>query len=168
MRKTLIGLSLFTMLSATAAQAQTGSQTAAPPPLPPARMGGGMMGLQPDASGNITRAAAIAAADQRFAAMDANHDGTISPEEMQAYRAQRRAEWQRRQGDTERADRSDRPARPAPKPVTAEAYRARALAMFDRLDTNHDGKVDAAERAAAPRFGRRPMGSNAQPAPQGD
>ncbi|MEG3090746.1 hypothetical protein [Sphingomonas sp. PB1R3] len=164
MRKTLIGLSLFTMLSATAAEAQT----AAPPPPPPARMGGGLMGLQPDASGNITRAAAIAAADQRFATMDANHDGTISPEEMQAYSAQRRAEWQRRQGDTERADRGDRPARPAPQPVTAEAYRARALAMFDRLDTNRDGKVDAAERAAAPRFGRRSMAPTSQPATQGD
>ncbi len=159
MRKTLIGLSLLTMLSATAAEAQT----AAPPP--PARMGGGLMGVQPDASGNITRAAAIAAADQRFATMDANHDGTISPEEMQAYRAQRRAEWQRRQSDAERAD---RPARPAPQAVTAEAYRARALAMFDRLDTNRDGKVDAAERAAAPRFGRRPMAPTSQPATQGD
>ena len=30
-------------------------------------------------------------------------------------------------------------------------HRARAAAMFDRLDTNHDGKIDAQERAAAPR-----------------
>lgn len=159
MRKTLIGLSLLTMLTATAAQAQT----AAPPPPPPAHMGGGMrgggmMGLQPDAKGNVTRAAAIAAADQRFAAMDTNHDGTISSEEMQAYRAQRRAEWQSRRPD------GDRAGRPAPRAVTAEAYRARALAMFDRLDTNHDGKIDAAERAAAPRFGPRRSGGMA-PAP---
>ena len=37
------------------------------------------MGVQPDANGTVTRAAAIAAADQRFAAMDANHDGTVTP-----------------------------------------------------------------------------------------
>lgn len=163
MRKTLIGLSLLTMLTATAAQAQTDT-----PPPPPAHMGG-MMGVRPDASGNITRAAAIAAADQRFAAMDANHDGTVSPEEMQAYREQRRAEWQARRGGGGSGDRAGRPDRPAPQPVTAEAFRARALAMFDRLDTNHDGTIDAAERAAAPRFGRRPQGGMApaaQPAGQ--
>ncbi|WP_267433665.1 hypothetical protein [Sphingomonas sp. GM_Shp_1] len=162
MRKTLIGLSLATLLTATAAQAQT----SAPPPPPPGRMGGAMMGMQPDASGNITRAAAIAAADQRFAAMDANHDGTVTPDEMRAYREQRRTEWQqRRQGG------GDRPGRRAPQPITADAFRARAVAMFDRLDTNHDGKIDAAERAAAPRFsGRRHggMAPGAQPAPQQD
>lgn len=161
MRKTLIGLSLLTMLAATATQAQTDAP-------PPPHRGGGMMGVRPDAEGNITRAAAIAAADQRFAAMDTDHDGTISAQEMQAYREQRRAEWQARRGGGERAGRPDRPA---PRPVTAEAFRARALAMFDRLDTNHDGKIDAAERAAAPRFGRRPQGDvppAAQPAGQDD
>ena len=162
MRKTLIGLSLATLLGTTAAQAQT----AAPPPPPPGRMGGGMMGLRPDAAGNITRDAAIAAADQRFAAMDANHDGTVTPDEMRAYRERQRAEWQRGRPD------GDRPDRPTPQPVTAEAFRARAVAMFDRLDTNHDGKIDAAERAAAPRFGRGRhrggMAPGAQPTPQDD
>ncbi len=164
MRKTLIGLSLLTMLAATAAQAQT---DATPPP----HRGGGMMGVRPDAEGNITRAAAIAAADQRFAAMDTDHDGTISAQEMQAYREQRRAEWQARRGGGGGGEHAGRPDRPAPRPVTAEAFRARALAMFDRLDTNHDGKVDATERAAAPRFGRRPQGDvppAAQPAGQDD
>jgi hypothetical protein len=168
MRKTLIGLSLATLLTATAAQAQTD----APPPPPRGHMGGGMMGLHPDASGNITRAAAIAAADQRFAAMDANHDGTVTPDEMRAYRDQRRAEWQQRRPDGDRPDRAGRPERPAPQPITAEAFRARAVAMFDRLDTNHDGRIDAAERAAAPRFGGRrhhgDMAPGAQPAPQDD
>ncbi|WP_294237632.1 hypothetical protein [uncultured Sphingomonas sp.] len=164
MRKTLIGLSLVAMLTAQGAYAQSD----APPPLPHGRMGGGLMGLRPDANGNITRDAAIAAADQRFAAMDANHDGTVSPEEMQAYREQMRAQWQSRRPQ---GDRAGRPDRPAPQPVTAEAYRARALAMFDRLDANHDGKIDATERAAMPRFGRHgPHGAApaSQPAPQGD
>lgn len=161
MRKTLIGLSLLTMLTATAAQAQTDVP-------PPPHRGGGMMGIRPDAEGNITRAAAIAAADQRFAAMDTDHDGTISAQEMQAYREQRRAEWQARRGG---GGGGERAGRPAPRPVTAEAFRTRALAMFDRLDTNHDGKIDAAERDAAPRFGRRPQGDvppAAQPAGQDD
>jgi len=152
MRKTLFGLSPAlllgaTLLTATAVQAQSD----APPP-PGGGMRGGLMGVQPDAGGNITRTAALAAADQRFAAMDANHDGTVTPEEMRAYRDQRRAEHAARRPG---GDRPGRPGRPAPQPITADAFRARAAAMFDRLDTNHDGKVDAAERAAAPRWGGR-------------
>lgn len=152
MRKSLFGLSPAlllgaTLLTATVAQAQTD----APPP-PGGGMRGGMMGVQPDASGNITRAAAIAAADQRFAAMDANHDGTVTPDEMRTYREQRRAEHAARRPE------GDRPGRPAPQAITADAFRARATAMFDRLDTNHDGKIDAAERAAAPRWGGRHRG----------
>lgn len=138
MRKTLIGLSLITMIAATAAQAQSG--TPAPPP-----MRHGLMGVQADAQGNITRTAVMAAADSRFAAMDANHDGTVTPDEMRAYRDQKRAE--RGMGQPQ----GDRPGRRAPQPITADAFRARAAAMFDRLDTNHDGKIDAQERAAAPR-----------------
>ena len=164
MRKTMFGLSpalllSATLLSATAVQAQTD----APPP-PGGGMHGGMrgglMGVQPDANGTITRAAAIAAADQRFAAMDANHDGTVTPDEMRAYREQRRAEYAARRPGSDRAG-GDRPARPAPQPITADAFRARAAAMFDRLDTNHDGKIDAAERAAAPRWGGRHRGGMA-------
>ncbi len=41
--------------------------------------------------------------------------------------------------------------------VTAEQFRERALARFDRADANHDGTVTAAERrearAASPRRG---------------
>ncbi|MGO1303716.1 MAG: hypothetical protein ACTMKV_02910 [Sphingomonas parapaucimobilis] len=157
MRKTIFGLSPAlllgaTLLTATAVQAQS---DAPPPPGGGMRGGmqggmrGGLMGVQPDASGTITRTAALAAADQRFAAMDANHDGTVTPDEMRAYRDQRRAEHAARRPG------GDRPGRPAPQPITAEAFRARAAAMFDRLDTNHDGKVDATERAAAPRWGGR-------------
>ncbi|WP_294310223.1 hypothetical protein [uncultured Sphingomonas sp.] len=153
MRKTMFGLSPAlllgaTLLTATAVQAQS---DAPPPPGGDVRWGmrGGLMGVQPDASGNITRPAALAAADQRFAAMDANHDGTVTPDEMRAYREQRRAEHAARRPG------ADRPGRPAPQPITADAFRARAAAMFDRLDTNHDGKVDPAERAAAPRWGGR-------------
>ncbi len=153
MRKTLIGLSLGLMITATAAQAQTGTPNATP-------MGHGLMGVQPDAQGNIDRTAALAAADRRFAAMDANHDGTVTPEEMRAYRDQKRAERAQRQGD--------RPGRRAPQPMTAEAFRTRAAAMFDRLDTNRDGKIDAQERAAAPRgrWGRHGGAGQSAPATQ--
>ncbi|MDR6147115.1 ca2+ sensor protein [Sphingomonas sp. NCPPB 2930] len=169
MRKTLIGLSFAALLGSTAAYAQDDM----PPPSP-----GGMMGVRPDANGNITRAAAIADADRRFADMDADHDGTVTPEEMQAYHARRRAEWQQRrpEGPRPHGERpeGERPGRPAPRPITADAFRARALAMFDRLDTNHDGRIDATERAAAPRFGGRRFGHDRpgdlppppQPAPQ--
>ncbi len=167
MRKTLIGLSPAlllgaTMLTVTAAHAQAQAQAGAPSPT--GGMRGGMMGVQPDASGNITRAAALAAADQRFAAMDANHDGTVTPDEMRAYREQRRAEQAARRGVGNQPGRSPR------QPITADAFRARAAAMFDRLDTNHDGKIDATERAALRwggrhRGGMNPSGPNQTPSP---
>jgi hypothetical protein len=77
----------------------------------------------------------LASVATRFNAMDANHDGKVTPEEREAYMAQQRA----RMG-----------GRMAPKnDLTLADEQARATRMFDRIDTNHDGKIDAAERQAA-------------------
>ncbi len=85
--------------------------------------------------GVVTREEMLAAIATRFAAMDANHDGKVTPEEREAYQAQERA----RMG-----------GRMAPKrDLTLADEQSRATRMFDMVDTNHDGKIDAAERKAA-------------------
>ncbi|MBY9062439.1 hypothetical protein K7957_05775 [Sphingomonas yunnanensis] len=45
-------------------------------------------------------------------------------------------------------DRGGRQHRRAPREMTREQFRERALRMFDRADTNHDGRVDQQEREA--------------------
>ena len=78
----------------------------------------------------VTRAQALADADRRFQAMDANRDGRISAEERRAYRDSKR---DRRPG----------------RELTQAEFRDRAAKRFDRIDTNKDGTIDAQEREAA-------------------
>lgn len=88
--------------------------------------GGGMLQADTNHDGNITRAEYQAWIDQRFAARDADHDGRIAP-----------GERQRGGGGT------------GGRAVDQAGFRRAALARFDRLDTNHDGTVDAQEQTAA-------------------
>ncbi|WP_084581003.1 EF-hand domain-containing protein [Sphingomonas azotifigens] len=85
--------------------------------------------------GIVTRDEMLASVATRFNAMDANHDGKVTPEEREAYHAAQRARMA---------------GRMAPKKdLTLADEQARAARLFDRIDTNHDGKIDAAERQAA-------------------
>ena len=59
-----------------------------------------------------------------FDAMDADHDGMLSPAEQPGGRG---------------------------KPLTRDAHRARLADAFRRQDANHDGTLSAAELAAPPR-----------------
>ena len=59
-----------------------------------------------------------------FDAMDADHDGILSPAEQPGGRG---------------------------KPLTREAHRARLAEMFARQDANRDGALSATELAAPPR-----------------
>lgn len=136
------------------------AQTDAPPqgqmPPPPGhgmRGMGGLMAADANHDGIITRQEAIAAADRRFDAIDTDRDGKISPDEMSAYRQ----EMATRRG-------GDMPVRPPGGPrhalgmgrkadpngdgvVTRDEYRARQLERFDRMDANHDGRIDQTEIA---------------------
>lgn len=80
----------------------------------------------------VTRQQAIADADRRFAAMDANHDGKLSADERRAWRERHRPRAKRHEAEQ-----------------TQSAFRERALSRFDRIDTNRDGTIDAREREAA-------------------
>lgn len=131
-----LGAAMLGGLGVASVQAQT-------PPPPPAPM------QQSDADGDgvVTRDEAAADADRRFAAMDTNHDGKLTRDERRAWREQRRAPPPPRDGrgdgDGDGARRHRRDA-----DQTQAEFRDRALKRFDRIDTNHDGRIDANEREA--------------------
>ncbi|KQN02448.1 MULTISPECIES: EF-hand domain-containing protein [Sphingomonas] len=146
MRKTVLTLMLVASAITSAASAQTAPAT----PRPPMRQDANHDGVS-------TRAEAIAQADARFAQMDTDHDGRITAGEMRAYR----------EALHDRMVASGRDV-PVPPPggrkhdgmgrrmdpngdgsVTRDEFEARALKRFDRMDANHDGTIDATERANA-------------------
>ena len=91
-----------------------------------------------DANGDgiVTREEMLADVDARFAKLDANHDGKITPEERQVF-----AEGTRNRAVNRGDVNGD-------GTITLEEQHARANKRFDRIDTNHDGKIDQAERDA--------------------
>lgn len=134
------------------------------PPAPRAA-GGGLMRADANRDGVISRAEMIADAQARFAAMDADKDGKVTGDEREAareaMRAQRPGGGQGGRGGGLGGGMRGDPDRV----VTREEDAQRAGARFDRLDANHDGKLDAAEIAAM-----RPMrgprgGGDMPPAP---
>lgn len=85
---------------------------------------GMMMEIDTDHDGKISSAEWKAATDTRFKMMDANSDGFISRDEMQAA-AQKRAA------------------------ARADDQKNRSEKMFERADTNSDGKLSEVEYEAA-------------------
>lgn len=92
-----------------------------------------------DANGDgvVTRDEMLADVDARFAQLDANKDGKITGDERKAVAGGRMGG--RMMG---RADADGDGA------ITLDEQRAQANKRFDRIDTNHDGKIDQAERDA--------------------
>ena len=100
----------------------------------------------------ITRSEVRAALDQQFKAMDSNHDGRITPDEFEAYRAKQSA------GGTTGAlaafahvgshwfEKSDANGDGVVTPAEAAA---RPLKMFDMADSNQDGVISLRERNIA-------------------
>jgi len=168
-------LILATALGGTAlAGAAYAAQDQAQPTPPAAGMhhphhGHGDMLARLDANkdGVVTKAEAIAAADARFARADTNADGKITQDEVEAKRAAMRAKWQQRR--IAQGDQAGDPAKPAHAGmhhhghhgdmtkqldgngdgiVTKAEAEAAATAHFDKMDANHDGRIDQAETAA--------------------
>lgn len=113
--------------------------------------GGGMVAalMRADTNGDgiITREEAIASSDAMFDRLDANHDGVLTPDEMQAARGAMRRGGTPPSGDMGATPAPPPPAGAAPMGMTRQQWHDRALRQFDRLDGNHDGKVDRTEIA---------------------
>ena len=138
--KTMLIAAVLAGTALTGAAAYAQDQTPPPPAAadaPPRQMD----------RGPITRADFIARADHRFDRMDANHDGVVTPDELSMM-------GPRRMAPPPAADAPPPPqgddAAPAPDSPMARF----AQHMFDRLDTNHDGKLtrDEVDADAAARF----------------
>ena len=145
MRKTVLTLMLAASAVTSAASAQTPT-TSRPP-------------MRQDANQDCvaTRAEAIAQADARFAQMDTDHDGRITAGKMRAYRealhdrvvASGRDVPMPPEGGRKHDGTGRRMDPNGDGSVTREEFEARALKRFDRMDADHDGTIDATERANA-------------------
>jgi len=165
MKKTLLALALGTSaIAAGACSAQTTPSADAAQTMTrdqaPGRMGHGMRGAmmkRSDANkdGVITRAEAIAEADARFDTMDANHDGTVTAAERTAMRqamrdrmtAAGKTPLEGRDGARDGGRKMARGGPDGDGVLTRAEAEARAAKRFDRMDANHDGKLDATELA---------------------
>ena len=99
----------------------------------------------PDANGDgvITRDEQSAASQARFDRMDANHDGVIDAGEVAQVKAML-GDRGARQGAM-----LDKLAADGGGKITKAAFMVASDARFDRMDANHDGKIDQAEMDAA-------------------
>lgn len=101
--------------------------------------------MDTDKNGTITQAEREAMRTRmmkdRFTRMDTDKNGQLSQEEMLAARKAKRdgmrGKMGGKMGHMMRGD------------ITRDQFMARPMAMFDRVDTNKDGQITAAERDAA-------------------
>jgi Ca2+-binding EF-hand superfamily protein len=100
--------------------------------------------------GAITRDEFLARPERMFERLDQDHDGTISAAELQQIRADgqaRREQFhERRQQGESNGDHMDANGDAA---ISCSEYDARGASMFQRLDTNNDGRITQAEAEAA-------------------
>jgi len=112
-----------------------------------------MMMRDPFGDATVLRKDAEAQAAARFDALDTDHDGSLSPAELAAARAERPG------GGAARADRPRRDGAGGgigrmmdgngDGKVTKDEFMAGTLRRFDMMDANHDGQLTKAERQAA-------------------
>ncbi|HEY0311058.1 MAG TPA: hypothetical protein VGC56_01035 [Allosphingosinicella sp.] len=116
----------------------------AQPPAPPAPQQGGPGGAP---QGDITRAQAEQIVRDQIGRLDMNHDGVVTDKEVEAIIDRiATAGGPERMGD--RLHQLVKDYGKDGRLVIDDLVKAR-LAQFDAADTNHDGKLDPAERQAA-------------------
>ena len=91
---------------------------------------------------SMTLAQFEAQALARFDAMDLNHDGTVTRQEVDQARSAMG------NGGGKRVDKMVERIFGDSQSITMQQFEAQAMAKFDREDVNHDGVVTAAERHA--------------------
>ncbi|MFZ5746220.1 MAG: EF-hand domain-containing protein [Pseudomonadota bacterium] len=153
MKKLLLAASA---LSATLLAGAAVAQDAPPTPAPGGPMGPGMMMRLADANkdGVITRAELLAHADARFAKLDANKDGKLSPDELKAARpgggkpGKRKGARMAGPGDEMAARMFKMLDTDGDGQVSLAEHRAMAEKQFTMVDANKDGKIDQSEMQA--------------------
>ena len=166
MRKTATALFILTaMACAPAAYAQMG-------PGGHHGMGdpdkGGPMFQEYDANGDgiVTKAEFEAKTAANFSEADVHHKGAITFEEFQDY-AQKQMEKRRQEMMKRHFDKMDTNH---DGKISAEEFKVGTDKMFDWMDANHDGKIDASDRQQMhKRWEHRGKGDMSHPGmPQGD
>lgn len=157
MRTALLAFALTTSVFGSAAGAQQADQAmpASPRPMRGGQMGGmggmggmaGLMRADTNHDGIITREEAVASSDLMFDRLDANHDGMVTPDEMRATRDAMRPAGAPPAGDMGATAPPPPAGAPMGRTLSRQQWHDRALGQFDRLDANHDGKVDQTEIA---------------------
>lgn len=95
----------------------------------------------------ITRAQGEQMVRGMFAQVDANSDGVVDPGEVKALLDALKGQVP--EAGLAHVGKIFRDAAGPDGKVTVAAFVAARLIAFDKADTNHDGKLDAAEQAAA-------------------
>lgn len=135
MNKLVAALALGAAITSSAALGQAAPPQAAPDGASPAA--------------DVTRQETQQMADNLFKQLDANHDGSLTKQEAQAFSS--------RFGN--RGGRVLDMLFAGAQSITLQQFEAMALARFDAMDSNHDGTVSAAERAQARAAMKAAMGA---------
>jgi EF hand len=106
---------------------------------------------RPDRNADTTRAEAVAEAEQRFERLDLDRDGNLSRAEFDQARGSRHGPRDESRGDQQRPGEGARANRifGGQDVITRAQFVARAAERFDRIDSDRDGIVTAAERQQA-------------------
>ncbi len=111
-----------------------------------------------NSDGTVTRAEFDAARAQMFTRLDANHDGVLADDELRGPRGGRDHDGPPPPGpdappppDGAHGDHDGHRGPPDPDAnhdgvITRDEFLAGPIAMFDRLDANHDGRLTDAEK----------------------
>jgi hypothetical protein len=138
-----------TLLAGTAYAAQQSPSTA---PAERAMRGDPLTHADANGDGVVTKSEMVADSDARFAKLDVNKDGKISADERQAVkerRSERGGKRIGRRGGAMGERMLGRIDTDKDGMISLEEQRVQATRRFDRVDANHDGRLDQAERDAA-------------------
>jgi Ca2+-binding EF-hand superfamily protein len=143
------GLGALTIAIAAPALAQAAPPAPAPAPAP--APGGSPLMRDPFGDATVLRKDAEAQAAARFAALDSDKDGSLSPAELAAMRPARSGGEPRRGmgGGMGRGGMARMMDTNGDGKVSKDEFIAMTLRRFDMMDTNHDGQLTKAEREAA-------------------